>query len=112
VRGCEEAREYGEPLTHADGQRAFACYLRETLDPRDMRAFVARLRAQRFPIPLELVYATRDPMVPPAVGRALAALIEQAELVWLDDCSHFAHVHRPEAIIERIEGFMQRPPDG
>jgi pimeloyl-ACP methyl ester carboxylesterase len=111
LKSLEEAREYGEPLAHADGRRAFASYLRETLDPRDMRAFVARLRAQPFAVPLELVYATRDPMVPPAVGRALAALIGRAELVWLDDCSHFAHVDRPEAIIARIEGFMGRPPD-
>src|SRR5690606_18494790 len=73
LKSREETREYAEPLATDAGVAAFARILHETLDPAEMRAFVERLRllseaGQPFPVPLMLVYAAQDPMVPPSVG--------------------------------------------
>ncbi len=107
LKSREEAREYGQPLETHEGRRAFSRYLRDTLSPLAMRRFVGRLKAAPFPVPLLLLYAERDPMVPPAVGERLAALVPNAELAWLSDCSHFAQVDRPEAVAEAILAFLR-----
>jgi pimeloyl-ACP methyl ester carboxylesterase len=108
LKSLEEAREYGAPLAQPEGRRAFARYLAEALDPRDMRAFVADLRARDpFPVPLQLVFARRDPMVPPVVGERLRALVPSATFVWLDDASHFAHVDAPERLLEAALPFLE-----
>lgn len=106
VKSLEEAHEYGDPLRLPEGSAALAAYLRDTLDPRHMRSFVRRLQRERFGVPLSLIYAKRDPMVPPWVGERLAALVPDAELLWLDDCSHFAHVDRPDALADAITAFV------
>jgi len=105
LKSLEEAEEYGRPLATVAGAEAFASYLRDTLSPRAMRDFAARLARRRdegltFPVPLLLVYAERDPMVPPMVGRQLAALVPEAELCWLSRGSHFAHVDATEDFLE------------
>ncbi|MEQ9324435.1 MAG: alpha/beta hydrolase [Polyangiaceae bacterium] len=113
-KSLEEAEEYGRPLATVDGVRAFRSYLRDTLSPQEMNDFGARLRRRRdagrpFPVPLSLVYAESDPMVPPSVGRDLAALVPGAELVWLREASHFAHVDAPEAFVDVALGFLGAP---
>lgn len=97
LKSREEAREYGRPIGTRAGAHALARYLSETLDARSMSEFEEELTARRdagrpFVIPLSLVYAARDPMVPPVVGRRLSALVPDAEMTWLDEASHFAHV--------------------
>ena len=106
LKSRQEARVYGEPLSTEDGRRAFACWLRDALAPRALARFVADLENGRFPIPLRLVYAREDPMVPPSVGPRLAALVPDAELVWLDRASHFAQVDDPEGLVAEIERFF------
>ncbi|MFT7583219.1 MAG: pimeloyl-ACP methyl ester carboxylesterase [Myxococcota bacterium] len=96
-KSLEEAHEYGAPLATDDGCDAFHKYLGETMDPRPMRVFHAELKARRrahsdFPVPLLLLYAEKDPMVPPRFGHVYAKQIPDAELVWLSQASHFAHV--------------------
>lgn len=111
LKSLEEAREYGRPLSSPEGARAFVRYLSDTLAPGAMSAFVDQLRARRdagqsFPMPLMLLYSRRDPMVPPRIGTALSRLIPSAELRWLDDTSHFAHVDTPEAFVEATREFL------
>jgi pimeloyl-ACP methyl ester carboxylesterase len=107
LKSREEAATYGAPLATAEGRRAFAHYLSDALDPRAMRVFVAELEARRrFPVPLALFYARRDPMVPPVVGEKLAALVPDATFSWLDDCSHFAHIDRPDLVVDAVETFL------
>ena len=106
LKSLEEAREYGEPLREPDGALAFAKYLGETLDVRYMKDFVERLAGHDFPIPLQLVYARRDPMVPPEVGEQLSMLVPDAELHWLDDASHFAHVDATDRFIDVVRPFL------
>src|SRR5436305_3995861 len=69
LKSREEAREYGAPLATREGARAFVKHLTEVMAPGPIRAFQRELRArqargQPFPIPLLLVCAERDPMVP------------------------------------------------
>jgi pimeloyl-ACP methyl ester carboxylesterase len=108
LKSLEEAREYGDPLAARPGCAAFARYLGDTLDPFAMRRFVARLARDPFPVPLSLVYATTDPMVPPVVGERLAKLLPGAELHWLEESSHFAHVESPERIADLVSRFLAR----
>lgn len=107
VKSREEAHVYGEPLTSVDGRRAFIRYLNETLDPGDMRSMAGELERAPFPVPMLLLYAERDPMVPPRVGEALHALARGSELSWLERCSHFAHVDRPDLVAEKITEFLR-----
>jgi pimeloyl-ACP methyl ester carboxylesterase len=111
LKSREEAREYGAPLASPEGSRAFVRYLAETIAPEPMAELARRLEARResgepFPVPLLLVYARRDPMVPPDVGERLHALIPSAELRWLDDSSHFAQVDSPDELVALIRDFL------
>jgi pimeloyl-ACP methyl ester carboxylesterase len=106
LKSLEEAREYAAPLKTPEGRRAFARHLGDTLDPADMAGFVEELRRRPFPVPLMLLFVKKDPMVPPAVGRRLHALIPGAEMVWLDEASHFCHVDAPARVVEAISPFL------
>ena len=108
LKSREEHREYAAPLATAEGFTAFARMLAETMDVRAMRRFEADLRARSgFPIPLCLVYATRDPMVPPVVGERLHALLPGGEFLRLDEASHFAHVDATDRLLRAIHPFLQ-----
>lgn len=106
LKSREEHREYAAPLSHVEGRRGFYRHLHDALDVREMKRFVAMLRATKFPIPLLLVYARRDPVVPPIVGERLHALVPDAPLVWLDEGSHFAHVDAPAKFLAAIDAFL------
>ena len=110
----EETREYAAPLSTPAGRAAFGRILADTLAPAEMDRFVADLRARRdqseaFPIPLMLLYADRDPMVPPTVGHVLQDAIPGAEMVWMRDASHFAHVDAPERFVDAVLPFLEPP---
>ncbi len=112
LKSLEEAREYGAPLSTDAGRRAFSKYLAETMAPRPARAFVAALRERRaagrpFPVPLLLLYAERDPIVPPRIGEALASLIPDARLVRLARASHFAHVDAVDRFLPPVLEFLE-----
>jgi pimeloyl-ACP methyl ester carboxylesterase len=111
LKSLEEAREYGAPLETSEGASAFASWMGDALDPGAMQELTEELRARRddgrgFPIPLLLVYAEQDPMVPPSVARRLHALVPDAELLWLERSSHFAHVDSPDRLLALIEPFL------
>lgn len=111
LKSLEEAREYGRPLATEEGARAFVAHLAEALAPRDMAELVATLAARRdrgetFPIPLLLLYADRDPIVPAWVGDRFRALIPDARFVRLAHSSHFAHVDSPERFLPPVLDFL------
>src|SRR6185503_19841442 len=107
IKSREEHRELARPLHRHDGRRAYYRQLRDTLDTRGMKQFVADLRAREFPIPLLLVYAPSDPIVPPAVGDRLRALIPNAQFTRLSDGSHFAHVDAVPLFLEATLPFLK-----
>ena len=45
-------------------------------------------------------------MVPPWIGDALAAATPAANLTWLEDSSHFAHVDSPERFVAAVRPFL------
>ncbi|MCB9742295.1 MAG: alpha/beta hydrolase [Alphaproteobacteria bacterium] len=111
LKSREETRVYGAPLRTPEGARAFVAYLRDAMNTAGLQRLVDALKhrrdgGQRFPVPLQLVYATTDPMVPPAAGHALSALIPDAPITWLEGSSHFMHVDTPEATAAEILGFL------
>ena len=106
LKSLEEAEAYAAPLRTAAGCRAFARYLHQTLAPGPMRAFAARLTGAPFPIPLQLLYAASDPMVPPEVGLRYKAMLPGADLVWLQDASHFAHVDAVDQFTAAVLPFL------
>jgi pimeloyl-ACP methyl ester carboxylesterase len=115
LKSREEARIYGGQLASVEGSRAFVKHLAETMAIGPIRAFHRRLRARKaagepFPVPLLLVYAERDPMVPPRFGDVLADLIPDARLVRLSDASHFAHVDAVDRFLPAIEDFLAGAP--
>jgi pimeloyl-ACP methyl ester carboxylesterase len=114
LKSREEHREYARPLETDDGLDAFVRMLDETMSVRAMQVFERDLEARgtRFPIPLQLVYARKDPMVPPVVGERLARLLPTAEMVWLDNASHFAHVDAPAAFLRAAVPFLTREASG
>lgn len=112
LKSLEEAREYGAPLATVEGARAFVRYLGEAVSARAMRRFVRELedrkaRGETLPIPLLLLYADEDPMVPPSVGPKLHEHLPGSQLEWLPESSHFAHVDTPEAFLEKVERFLR-----
>jgi pimeloyl-ACP methyl ester carboxylesterase len=115
LKSREEAREYGAPLASTEGSRAFVRWLGDALRPSDLHEFSAELARRRdqgegFPIPLMLLYARQDPMVPPRVGEELSRLVPDARFVWLDDTSHFMHIDSPERVLEMVAPFLLSSP--
>ena len=109
LKSREEARAYGEPLATVQGSRAFVAILGETLAPADMARFQADLAARRgepLPVPLLLLWARQDPMVPPRFGPLFADRIPSARLQWIEEASHFAHVDQPAATSAAILAFL------
>jgi pimeloyl-ACP methyl ester carboxylesterase len=114
LKSLEEAREYAAPFSSVEGVGCFGRYLSETLSPNEMDAFVSLLQLrceakQEFPVPLMLLYARQDPMVPPSVGHRLSALIPDARMVWLENTSHFAHVDTPQKVLDAVLPFLSAP---
>ncbi|MEM9067663.1 MAG: alpha/beta hydrolase [Myxococcota bacterium] len=108
LKSREETREYAEPLRSARGRAAFLSWMADGLDPDVMTAFLRELSVGTFPVPLMLLYAREDPMVPPSVGARLGALVPSAEKVWFDRSSHFAHVDTPGPFVDAVRGFLLR----
>lgn len=102
LKSLEEASAYGEPLSTEEGSRAFVRILAEVLKPSDLQAFARTLQERGFPIPLLLIYARTDPMVPPKIGERLSRLLPGVRLEWLEDSSHFAHVDSPDRVLPLI----------
>ncbi|NNM51699.1 MAG: alpha/beta hydrolase [Pseudomonadales bacterium] len=112
LKSLEEAHEYGDPLTSREGSMALFKFLHETLNPVQLQAFIDQLVALKesgraFPVPLTLLYARQDPMVPPSVGTRLADLVPTAKMIWMENTSHFAHVDTPEAVSKLVIAALE-----
>lgn len=106
LKSIEELDEYGTPLATTDGMECFLKLLRETMHPAGFEAFVRNIKKAPFPVPMLLVYARQDPLVPPRVGDELHRLARGSKLEWLDGSSHFSHVDTPDRMVETIMPFL------
>jgi pimeloyl-ACP methyl ester carboxylesterase len=109
LKSLEEAREYGGALARAGGTEAFRKYLGETMALGPMKSLKKQLETRReaFPVPLLLLYAERDPMVPARFGDDFARLIPSAALQRLPEASHFMHVDAPERFAAAALAFLK-----
>jgi pimeloyl-ACP methyl ester carboxylesterase len=101
----EECVEYGRLFETIDGARVFLRILGESLDPAEHARIIAELREKPVSIPVRLLYATKDVMVPPAIGPKYHADMPGSELVWMEDVSHFLHVDAPERTVAQMFDF-------
>ncbi|MGZ5967171.1 MAG: alpha/beta fold hydrolase [Polyangiales bacterium] len=106
LKSRQEAREYGAPLSTPEGAADFARWLHDAVDPTELAAFGEALRLRAPEIPILLLYAREDPMVPPSVGPRLAELLPRARFEWMEGTSHFAHVDTPSLVLERMLPFL------
>ena len=110
LKSIEEAHEYGDPLATRDGATAFIKYLGETMALEPIKEFQRalldrRARSEPFPVKTLLLYARRDPMVPPRFGTVFAERLG-APIVWLDEGSHFAHVDALDRFLPPVLAFL------
>lgn len=103
LKSREETAEYGRIFRDDARTDFFLRILVDGLAPGAMRHLGRLLRG--IPVPIRLLYAREDPMVSPTVGPKLHALLPQADLVWMNDTSHFMHVDTPEATLDEIAAF-------
>jgi pimeloyl-ACP methyl ester carboxylesterase len=114
LKSLEEAREYAAPFFTDAGLEAFRRYLADTMRADGLEAFAHTLRRRRddgiaFPVPMQLVYARFDPLVPAITGEKLHALLPQCPIAWLDNASHFAHVDAPRAFLDVALPYLRAP---
>lgn len=57
--------------------------------------------------PVLLVVGEKDPMGPQA-SPIIAGQLQDAELVVVPDCGHWAHVEKPEAVLEAFDGWRHK----
>jgi pimeloyl-ACP methyl ester carboxylesterase len=105
VRSREETREYGIWTSTPERLELFRLNLLEAMDPWTMRGLPAAIEAQRTAaslVPMRLLWSREDPLVSPKFGPRYQQLLPEAELVWVEDSSHFIHVDTPEPAIAEI----------
>lgn len=115
------ARRYMRPRTEADRRAMAAAIATTRKDPglrvvcELWRSFASpehdlRAEAGSIAAPTLVVWGKRDPVIPPRVGRRLAATIPGAELALLDT-GHVPHCSDPEGFAAALAPFAEvRPP--
>lgn len=107
VKSREETREYGRIFRDPVQTELFFKVLRDTLDTRAMAEMHRGLGAWPA-VPVGLLWAKEDVMVPPWTGARYSAALPAAPIVWMDDASHFMQVDRPEETVRQILQFADR----
>jgi pimeloyl-ACP methyl ester carboxylesterase len=105
LKSREETREYARWTSTPERLELFRRNLLETMDPWTMRGLPAAVEAQRAErrlVPMRLLWSRADPLVSPKFGPRYQLLLPEAELVWIEDTSHFMHVDTPEAAAREI----------
>ena len=102
----DHIRRWGRQiLLRADPEaaaRILECHYRERIAP-DLR---------QISVPTLVIHGAEDRIVPLEAGQAVAAAIDGAELVVLDDTGHVPTLTRPGRIVEAIDGWAARAPAG
>ncbi|MGD2071753.1 MAG: alpha/beta hydrolase [Gemmatimonadota bacterium] len=99
----DQVRAYAEPLATRGGRRAMLQAARQIV-PENVEAWT-----RRFPeldLPTLLLWGNDDRVVPPWVGRRLAADLPCSRLIVLPDCGHIPQEERPTESLEALLGFL------
>ena len=59
--------------------------------------------------PMRLFWGARDTILPISHGTAIAASLENCELIRFEDCSHFVHWEEPERFASALQIFFDSP---
>ena len=95
-----QLQDWREEYRHGNPRAAAWVYERPPAHEADLRGLT---------IPTLLIWATRDPISPPAVGRHLAGLLPNAKLVELDDDNHLFARERPDDVASLIAAHLAQP---
>lgn len=95
----EILREGWEEQTRTDPRVRHSDLL--AVDGVDYRSRLVEIR-----MPALIVSGTKDPLVPPAVGAALAAGIPRARRVEIEGAGHFLYREAPDALHAAIDSFL------
>jgi pimeloyl-ACP methyl ester carboxylesterase len=116
LRGAHEAisREDIAELSRLNAlpgtARAFARSVRDVIDWRGQRRhFMQRAHEVEKLPPVQLLWGERDALIPVEQGLAFAALLEGAVFKTFQECGHYVHNQRPEAVAEAIRDFLDDP---
>jgi magnesium chelatase accessory protein len=75
----------------------------------DLQALADALPSLR--IPVLLLAATADRMLPAQHAREIAARMPHAELAWLEGLGHLAHEENPQTVFEAVLRVWKAPPE-
>lgn len=92
-----DVQDWRDEYRHAYPRAPAWVYERPALHEGDLRSLA---------IPTLLIWATRDPISPAPVGRYLAGLLPNANLVELDDESHMFARERPDDVAPLIAAHL------
>lgn len=98
---------YRQPwVRDAAGRQAFRRVIGAA--PEELALPLAELR--RIATPTLVLWAARDRIIPPDIGRRLAGDLPAARFSLVPDCGHFLPEEQPEAIVRQIINFVEGTP--
>ncbi|MFJ5259847.1 alpha/beta fold hydrolase [Streptomyces sp. NPDC088387] len=105
VTGAMEEEEFlvNNSPGAAQSFATLAAYIRERLDADVMGDELRELAAR---LPVLLVWGTQDRTVPPAVGRAVQQLLQEAELAMVEDAAHTVYFEKPDVFNRLVLDFL------
>ena len=106
LKSREEITEFAAPLASADGRRAFWHICREGLAPS--RAGDLAPMLGEIDVPVLLIWARNDTLIPLATGARWRDALPGSELAVVDDSSHFVQVDQPAATSRLLTAFLAR----
>lgn len=106
----EEIDEYSQIFATKHATDGFFKILKNSMSMKYMRRMRKMVRENPPLIPVLLLWAKEDVVVPPAFGKKYQKLMNLPDerLIWMDKTSHFMQVDSPEETIAHILKFGQQ----
>jgi len=89
-------------MAHAVGPASYARQLSAQIGRPDSWSSLAAIAC-----PTLVLGGSRDTLCPPALHRAIAAAIPNAQLAIIEDCGHLSACERPEAVTARLRYWVE-----
>jgi len=97
-------------LRQPGSARAFSRTVRDVIGWRGQtRNIFDRIREVDELPPMRLFWGARDTILPISHGAAIAALLENCELIRFENCGHFVHWEEPEGLASALRIFLDAP---
>lgn len=103
----DQVEGYAAPLRRPEAYRGLIDTARQIVPP-DLDALTSRY--PEIDVPALLLWGSRDPVVPLANARRLAAALPRARLVVLDRCGHLPAEELPADSLRALESFLAATP--